>query len=249
MPSAESSPGSTPATRRWPSGSASRAPVPRSGRLKAPRAGLAVGAGAVWVTNGSGGPDPGRSGDGDEDQIRRPGDPDRSGSGRRGGVDDQLQAGDRRASALGTAGDRPIPIAARAGDAAPAPIAVAASSQGVWVLNDNTATVTEIDPRTLEVADTIALDYERVPGDIAAAAGSACVANGDGTLARIRSGAGEGRGDRGRRSARSGGRKQGLRSGYDHGPRPELQEGRARLRRRCQSLWRRWRSRPAAPDQ
>ena len=164
---------------------------PPSGRLKAPRAGLAVSAGAVWVTNGS------------EDLIRI--DPE-TGTSRGFAAGRPLAGVAAGAGAVWAISARPaavlrfdprngdvteIPIAARAGDAAPAPIAVAAGARGVWVLNGNTATVTEIDPQALGVAGTFTLEQERVPGDIAAAADSAWVANGDGTLSRISSGSPE----------------------------------------------------------
>jgi DNA-binding SARP family transcriptional activator len=74
---------------------------------------------------------------------------------------------------------------ARAGDEAPFPVAVAAAADAVWVLNRNTASVTRIDPRTRGIDDSVPIGIDRVPNDVAAADGSAWVANEDGTLSRI----------------------------------------------------------------
>ena len=70
------------------------------------------------------------------------------------------------------------------------PVAIAATSRAVWVLNGNTATVTQIDPRTLGVVTTVPIGVDRVPTDIAATGGTAWVANGDGSLRAIGAGAG-----------------------------------------------------------
>ncbi len=163
---------------------ASRARVP--GRLKAPRASLAVGGGAVWLTNGS-------------DRLMRV-DPEtgRVTSKSTGRRVDGVAAGagavwvisSRSATVLrvdprrGTVTDA-VPIVARPRTDAPSPIAIAAARRAVWVLNGNTATVTQIDPRTLGVATTIPIGVERVPTDIAATGAGAWVANGDGSLSRI----------------------------------------------------------------
>jgi DNA-binding beta-propeller fold protein YncE len=78
---------------------------------------------------------------------------------------------------------------ARPGADAPSPRAIAATSRAVWVLNGNTATVTQIDPGTLGVVTTIPIGVERVPTDIAATGATAWVSNADGSLARVRAGA------------------------------------------------------------
>jgi len=74
---------------------------------------------------------------------------------------------------------------ARAGDEAPFPVGIAATAEAVWILNRNTASVTRIDPRTRGPAATISIGVDRVPNEIAAAGGTAWVANEDGTLSRI----------------------------------------------------------------
>ncbi|MGH2949870.1 MAG: hypothetical protein ACRDPC_27020, partial [Solirubrobacteraceae bacterium] len=67
----------------------------------------------------------------------------------------------------------------------PFPIAVAAAEGAVWVLNGNTAAVTRIDPRSLGIVTTVRIGVERVPAQIAADERAAWVANGDGTLTRV----------------------------------------------------------------
>jgi Protein kinase domain len=161
-----------------------------SGRLQAPRASLAVGAGAVWLTNRS------------RRLVRidaETGDVATVAAGRRldgvtvggGGVWAissssatvvRLDPGD------GTVTDR-VSIAARPGAEAPYPVAIAATSRAVWVLNGNTATVTQIDPGTRGVVSTIPIGVDRVPTDIAASGDSAWVSNADGSLARVEAGA------------------------------------------------------------
>jgi hypothetical protein len=165
-----------------------------SGRLQAPRASLAVGGGAVWLTNGS------------ERLVRI--DPQTSEiaairAGRR--LDGVAAAGgavwalsSRSASVLrvdpndGRVTDT-VSIAARSGAEGPFPVAVAATSRAVWVLNGNTATVTQIDPRTLGVVTTIPIGVDRVPTDIAASGSTAWVSNGDGSIARVEAGSGAAR--------------------------------------------------------
>jgi streptogramin lyase len=172
---------------RFPRSSSAARP---SGRLQAPRASLAVGAGAAWLTNRS------RSilridsqtGDPTRIPIGRPLDgvsasPDgiwaiSSGSATVVRVDPRSESPTDR-----------IAIAARPGAEAPVPVAIAATSRAVWVLNANTATVTQIDPRTLGVVTTIPIGVDRVPTDIAAVGGTAWVSNADGSLARIEAGA------------------------------------------------------------
>jgi branched-chain amino acid transport system substrate-binding protein len=79
-----------------------------------------------------------------------------------------------------------IPITAHSGLSRPLPVAVAVGANGVWVLNQNDASVSRIDPNLQVVTSTIQLGAARLPNSIAAGAGAAWVANsGDGTLARI----------------------------------------------------------------
>jgi ABC-type branched-subunit amino acid transport system substrate-binding protein/streptogramin lyase len=79
-----------------------------------------------------------------------------------------------------------IPIAGRAGLSGPAPIAIAAGEGAVWVLNGNTPSVTRIDPQLAAVTATIPLGVGSNPTAIAAGAGSVWVAlTGDGALARV----------------------------------------------------------------
>jgi len=166
----------------------SRAAQP-SGRLQAPRASLAVGGGAVWLTNGS------------QSLMRIDADSGRVAelpAGRR--LDGVVAGGggvwaisSRSATVVrvdpssGAVTDR-VSIVARRGAEAPFPIAIAATSRAVWVLNGNTATVTEIDPRTLGVVTTIPIGVDRVPTDITATGATAWVTNGDGSLARVDAG-------------------------------------------------------------
>jgi hypothetical protein len=161
-----------------------------SGRLQAPRASLAVGGGAIWLTNGS------------ERLVRidpETGDVAAIPAGQR--VDGVAATGgavwalsSRPASVLrvdprdGNVTDR-VSIAARSGAEAPFPVAIAATRRAVWVLNGNTATVTQMDPRTLGVVTTIPIGVDRVPTDIAASGSTAWVSNGDGSIARIEAGA------------------------------------------------------------
>jgi DNA-binding SARP family transcriptional activator len=78
-----------------------------------------------------------------------------------------------------------MPILTRPDVAAPAPIGIAATSDWVWVLNAETATVTAIDPEAVAVQHTIDIGIDRAPADITAAEDVVWVANGDGTLSRI----------------------------------------------------------------
>ena len=158
----------------------------QSGRLKAPLAALAVGGGAVWVTNGS-------------DRLIRveptTGSVTAIPAGRRldgvaagGGavwaISSRSATVVRVDPRLGAVTDR-VSIVARGGDDAPFPVGIAATTRAVWVLNGNTATVTRIDPRTLGVVSTTPIGVERVPTDIAGAGGTAWVANADGSLSRV----------------------------------------------------------------
>jgi DNA-binding SARP family transcriptional activator len=85
----------------------------------------------------------------------------------------------------------PIPIVTRPGSAAAAPRAIAATSDAVWVLNANTATVTKIDAEQGGVIATIRIGIDRAPSGFAAWGETVWVSNADGTLSRIGSGGGE----------------------------------------------------------
>jgi Protein kinase domain len=180
-------PGYESVTERFRVPTPGRAAQP-SGRLRA-RASLAVGGGAVWMTNGS-------------ERLMR--------VDATSGAVTAIPAG-RRLDGVATGGgaawaissrtatvmrvdprdggitDR-ISIVARPGAEAPFPVAIAATRRAVWVLNGNTATVTQIDPRSLGVITTIPIGVDRAPSDIAASAATAWVSNADGSLARIEAG-------------------------------------------------------------
>jgi hypothetical protein len=169
---------------------ASKTGAQPSGRLQAPRASLAVGGGAVWLTNGS------------RRLVRIDPATGEMAAAPAGVRLDAVAAGggavwalsSRSASVLridpvdGRVTDT-IAIAARSGAEGPFPVAIAASSRAVWILNGNTATITQVDPGTLAVVTTIPIGVDRVPTDIAASGGSAWVSNGDGSVARIDEGA------------------------------------------------------------
>jgi hypothetical protein len=166
-------------------------PAPRVrrlvGHLRGSRASLAVGAGTVWLANGT------------RDVTRI--DP-------RGGLShiaapvaiDAVAAGGGRVWAVasraatvfridrGKLGAR-APLNGRSGPARQFPVAIAATGFGVWLLDGNDGTVTRLDPRTLEVAARTRLPIDRVPSDIAASGRTAWVSNGDGSLSRLDAGA------------------------------------------------------------
>jgi streptogramin lyase len=83
-----------------------------------------------------------------------------------------------------------LQLVTRQNEAAPTPVAIAAGASAIWVLNSNTATVTRVDPVTRGVSATIQIGVDRVPNAIATDGARAWVANEDGTLSRIDSGAG-----------------------------------------------------------
>jgi branched-chain amino acid transport system substrate-binding protein len=147
---------------------------------------VAIGAGAVWVTNGSSRLlrlDP-RTGARTEVAAGRPLDGVAvAGSGvwaisGRHAV--AVRIDPRRARAT----DR-IPIASRPGFDSPYPIAVEAGLGSVWVLNANTATVTRIDPVQRLITGTIPIGIDHQPVRLAVGAGAVWVAGADGTLSRI----------------------------------------------------------------
>ena len=78
-----------------------------------------------------------------------------------------------------------IPIVGAHNSLSPDPIAIEVGLGSVWVLNGNTATVTRIDPRQRGIVDTISIGIEHSPVRLAVGAGAVWVANADGTLARI----------------------------------------------------------------
>jgi virginiamycin B lyase len=172
---------------RFPRSAAASGP---SGRLRAPRASLAVGAGAVWLTNRSGRLiriDP-ETGDVASIAVGRRLDGVAAGGGGVWAISSGSATVVRADPRDGTVTDR-ISIAGRPGTEAPSPVAIAATSRAVWVLNDNTATVTQIDPGSLRVVTTIPIGVDRVPADIAASGAVAWVSNADGSLARVAAGA------------------------------------------------------------
>jgi DNA-binding SARP family transcriptional activator len=163
----------------------SSAPAATAERLQAPRATLAVGGGAIWLTSGSRllRVDPSTN------QLERIVARERIHAVTSGaGAIWALAAGsatvlrvDPRTSRVT---DR-IPIAARQGPDLPAPTGIAAGRDAVWVLNGNSATVTRINPETRGVETTVELGIDRVPADIAATGNTAWTANFDGSLSRV----------------------------------------------------------------
>ena len=150
-------------------------------------ASVAVGAGAVWITDGS------RALRKVEQASGKLGEPFRWRTALDGvafgagavwaisGASSAVLEIDPRSVAL----RERIPIAGRSDLEAPFPSAVAVGAGYVWVLNANTADVTQLEPRSARVVRTIPIGIERSPSQLAAGRGSAWVANGDGTLARI----------------------------------------------------------------
>src|SRR5207247_2055770 len=140
---------------------AAASPGTTAERLQVPRATLAAGGGAIWLTNGS------------SSLIRVDPASNRS---------QRIDAGRRRhAVSAGTGAiwalapatatvlrvdpltrritDR-IPIVARRGPRFPAPTGIAAAEDAVWVLNGNSATVTRINPDTRGVEMTVELGID-----------------------------------------------------------------------------------------
>jgi class 3 adenylate cyclase/ABC-type branched-subunit amino acid transport system substrate-binding protein len=147
---------------------------------------VAVGAGAVWVTDGS--PrltrvDP-RTGRLARIEAGRPldgltvtRDAVWAISGRRAAVV-RIDARRRRPT------DR-IAIASRPGSGSPYPIQIESGLGSVWVLNANTATVTRIDAVQRSVVQTAAIGIDHSPVRIAVGAGAVWAAGADGTLSRL----------------------------------------------------------------
>ena len=86
--------------------------------------------------------------------------------------------------ARGVITDR-IPIAGRATRTSPFPLQVMLAADSVWVLNGNTATLSRIDPAWRGVGATIPIGVQHTPLRIAGSRDAVWVANSDGTLARI----------------------------------------------------------------
>jgi len=172
---------------RFPRSAAASGP---SGRQRAQRAALAVGAGAVWLTNRSRRLfriDP-VTGDVAAIAVGLRLDGVAAGGGGVWAISSSSATVVRVDPRERTVTDQ-IPIGARPGDEAPSPAAIAATSRAVWVLNGNTATVSQIDPGTLGLVTTIPIGVDRVPTDVAASGAVAWVSNADGSLARLAAGA------------------------------------------------------------
>jgi streptogramin lyase len=67
----------------------------------------------------------------------------------------------------------------------PFPLGVAVAGGYVWVLSANTAGVTKVDPRTRGIVNTTRIGIDRLPTRIAGGRDALWVANDDGTLVRI----------------------------------------------------------------
>ncbi|HEY7453263.1 MAG TPA: serine/threonine-protein kinase [Thermoleophilaceae bacterium] len=160
------------------------------GRLRGSRASLAVGAGMVWLANGTRqvmriDPDSGRL-----TQAAAPAQIDAVAAG--GGAIWALASRAATVFRIDPGTGRPdarVSVSGAGGPGAQFPIAIAATEFGVWVLDGNGGTVTRLDPRSLEVATTTPLRIDRVPSDIAASSRTAWVSNGDGSLSRLDAGA------------------------------------------------------------
>jgi ABC-type branched-subunit amino acid transport system substrate-binding protein/streptogramin lyase len=156
--------------------------------LRPTRAGVDVGLGAVWVTEGTTRllkVDPKDGGLLESFEVGRLVEDVAVGAGSvwavSGASSRVIELDPRSGSIRAT-----IPIAGRAGLSGPAPIAIAAGEGAVWVLNGNTPSVTRIDPQLAAVTATIPLGVGSNPTAIAAGAGSVWVAlTGDGALARV----------------------------------------------------------------
>jgi DNA-binding SARP family transcriptional activator/ABC-type branched-subunit amino acid transport system substrate-binding protein len=78
-----------------------------------------------------------------------------------------------------------LQIGASPGFQSPYPLAVAVWHQSVWILNGNTATVTQVDPVERAITYTYVIGVEHDPVRLTAGAGAVWVANSDGTVSRI----------------------------------------------------------------
>jgi DNA-binding SARP family transcriptional activator/ABC-type branched-subunit amino acid transport system substrate-binding protein len=78
-----------------------------------------------------------------------------------------------------------IRIVSRPGFESPYPIQIAAGLGSIWVLNGNTATVTRIDPQQRGIAATVPLAVDHAPLRLAVGDDAVWVAGADGTLTRI----------------------------------------------------------------
>jgi DNA-binding SARP family transcriptional activator/streptogramin lyase len=86
--------------------------------------------------------------------------------------------------ARGVVTDR-IPLVSRSNVTSPFPLQVMLAAGSVWVLNANTATLSRIDPAQRGVGTTIPVGVEHTPLRLAGDRTAVWVANADGTLARI----------------------------------------------------------------
>jgi streptogramin lyase len=173
---------------------AGRLALPRSGGARAPAdrftadaTSVAVGAGGVWVTDGSRRllrVDPATGRLAGSIRARDPLGDVAVGAGAVWAISGPGAAVVRVDATAGRVTDT-IPIASRPGAESPYPVAVAADDRFVWVLSANTASLTKIDARGRGVVGTTRIGVDRDPVQVAAGAGAAWVADGDGTLVRV----------------------------------------------------------------
>ena len=179
-------PGYGRVTDRIALGRSAGARTPSADRFAADPTSLAIGAGAVWITNGTRKllrVDPGRA------RVAARIDARRSLTGVAVGAGAVWAIGAPAAvlridPASGRVTNR-IPIVGRTPADGPYPISVAAAGGFVWVLNANTATVTKVDAHVRGVVQTTTVGVDRAPQQIAADPDAAWVAGDDGTLTRI----------------------------------------------------------------
>jgi DNA-binding SARP family transcriptional activator/ABC-type branched-subunit amino acid transport system substrate-binding protein/DNA-binding beta-propeller fold protein YncE len=164
-----------------------RRPTTSSDRFEHDPASVAVGGGAVWITDGTS-----RLVRVDAKRTVETGSVD---TGRRlNGVAADARAvwaiSGQRAEVL-RIDPRALRVTARVqvvdqpGLSSPVPVSIAVGGDHVWVLNRNTATVTKIDAQARGVVGSIPVDVDRAPVDIAADRRGAWIANGDGTVTQI----------------------------------------------------------------
>ena len=159
----------------------------RADRFEHDPASVAVGAGAVWITDGTS-----RVVRVDRRTTRESGwvDTGRRINGVAAGARAVWVISGARAQVL-RLDPRTLTVTARLevvdapGLTSPFPVSVAVGGDYVWVLSGNTATVTQIDARQRAVVRSVPVDIDRAPAQIAADERSAWIANGDGTVTRI----------------------------------------------------------------
>jgi DNA-binding SARP family transcriptional activator len=152
---------------------------------------LAIGGGAVWVTDGSRWLTRIDARSGAVAQVRAAVTLDgvTSGAGAVWAFSSRSASVVRVDPRTGAIADPPIQIAALRGTDKPYPIGIATTPGTVWVLNGNTATVTRIDAAQGSVRDTIAVGVDRLPRAIGASGRTVWIANFDGSVSRIAPGA------------------------------------------------------------